>query len=221
MTSSLGLPRPVEIVLAAATLVLLLPLLVVCVVLIRLTSGPGVLFRQQRMGRQGHPFTLLKFRTMRPFTTGDPQVTAEGDARITPFGAFMRRTKLDELPQLWNIVRGDMSFVGPRPEALAYVDRAEPRWHQVLAMRPGLTDPVTISLRNEQLLLAQVQGDREVFYMRTLQPFKLTGYLEYASRRSWRSDLRVLWDTAVAVAQPGRIPVFTIDQIESAVSERG
>jgi lipopolysaccharide/colanic/teichoic acid biosynthesis glycosyltransferase len=111
-----------------------------------------------------------------------------------------------------------MALVGPRPEALAYVDPNEPRWREVLQVRPGLTDPVTIALRNEQLLLAQVLDDREAFYMQTLQPFKLSGYVTYLHQRSWRTDERVLWDTALAVMDPDRTPVFTLDEIKASVT---
>ncbi len=213
-----GIPRGVELAVAMTTLVLLAPLLLVCCVLVRLSSGPPVFFRQQRMGHGARPFTLIKFRTMRMSPPDAPKITAQGDVRITPLGEFLRRTKLDELPQLWNVVRGDMSLVGPRPEALDYVDPDEPRWREVLRVRPGLTDPVTISLRNEQLLLAQVAGDREAFYIETLQPFKLRGYVTYLNQRSWRTDVRVLWDTLLAVVDPNRAPVFTLDEIKAAVA---
>jgi len=213
-----GLPRSVEVVLATVTLVLLTPLLMVCALLVRLSSGSPVFYRQQRMGVGGRPFTLIKFRTMRVSPPGAPHITAEGDSRITPEGRFLRRMKLDELPQLWNIARGDMSFVGPRPESLTYVDPDDLRWREILQVRPGLTDPVTIALRNEQQLLAQVDEDREAFYRQTLQPFKLSGYVAYLNQRSWRTDLRVLWDTCVAVLDPDRAPVFTLDEIKASVT---
>lgn len=218
MTHTKGLPRSVELLVALATLLLLAPLMALCVALVRASSGAPVFFRQQRMGQGGRPFTLLKFRTMRESSADAPQVTAEGDTRITRAGHLMRRLKLDELPQLWNVVRGDMSLVGPRPEALVYVDPTEPRWREVLGVRPGLTDPVTIALRNEQQLLAQVVDDREAFYLNTLQPFKLRGYVAYLDRRSWRTDVQVLWNTLVAVLAPSRTPVFTLDEIKASVS---
>src|SRR5687767_11977002 len=119
--------------------------MLVALVAVRLTSrGPGV-FGQVRVGREGKPFTLRKFRSMTQGARGT-QVTASGDARITLVGKFLRRTKLDELPELWNILCGDMSFVGPRPEVPGYVDLADPRWQMVLTARPGLTDTVTLRL---------------------------------------------------------------------------
>ncbi len=106
-------------------------------------------------------------------------MTAGGDSRVTAIGRFLRRTKLDELPELWNVVRGEMSFVGPRPEVERFVRLEDPLWREVLEARPGLTDPTTLRLRDEESLLASVEGDREAYYRETLQPLKLRGYVEY------------------------------------------
>jgi lipopolysaccharide/colanic/teichoic acid biosynthesis glycosyltransferase len=111
----------------------------------------------------------------------------------------LRKTKLDELPELWNVLRGDMSLVGPRPEVPRYVDMKHPLWQLVLKARPGITDPTTLSLRNEELLLSQVNGDRERFYMEVLLPFKLRGYLKYLRIRTIGTDVGVLWRTVIAV----------------------
>jgi lipopolysaccharide/colanic/teichoic acid biosynthesis glycosyltransferase len=162
------------------------------------------------VGLGGRPFTLLKLRTMRTVATvaGTPegtQLTASGDARITPVGRWLRRFKLDELPQLWNVVRGDMSLVGPRPEVPRYVDAADPLWQSVLSARPGLTDPVTLRLRDEEALLAGVD-DVEGFYRERLLPWKLRGYRDYLARRSWTSDLAVLGATVLAVLRLRRPP---------------
>jgi lipopolysaccharide/colanic/teichoic acid biosynthesis glycosyltransferase len=135
-----------------------------------------------------------------------PQVTAGDDDRRTAVGKLLRATKLDELPELWNVLVGDMSFVGPRPEVPKYVDLGNPAWRAVLRARPGLTDPVTLRMRNEEELLARVEGDREAYYLRRLQPYKLRGYQEYLERRSFLGDVAVLWKTAVAVALPHRAP---------------
>ncbi len=194
-----GLPRWVEAPAALAVLVAVSPLLAALAALVRATSRGPALFRQVRVGLEGRPFVLCKLRTMRVQESG-PQVTAGDDERMTAVGRFLRRSKLDELPELWNVVRGDMSLVGPRPEVPRYVDLTDPRWRSVLRSRPGLTDPVTLSLRNEEALLARVEGDREDYYLRTLQPFKLEGYLAYAERRTARSDLAVLARTMAVVA---------------------
>jgi lipopolysaccharide/colanic/teichoic acid biosynthesis glycosyltransferase len=189
-----GIPRVVEAPLALAGLAALSPLLAFAGACVLLGSGTPVLFRQTRVGKGGRPFTMLKFRTMRNDPSG-PAVTAGDDPRITRIGALLRRTKLDELPELWNVVRGDMSLVGPRPEAPRYVDPSERRWERVLAVRPGITDPTTLSLIDEETLLASVQGDREQYYREHLVPKKLDGYIAYLERRSWRSDLAVLLRT--------------------------
>jgi len=198
-----GLPRPVEAALAAGGLVLAAPVLAAAAAAIAATSGLPVFFRQVRVGRHGRPFTLVKLRTMRKSGAG-PKVTAGNDPRITAVGRFLRHTKLDELPELWNVLRGEMSFVGPRPEVADYVHPESALWREVLSVRPGLTDPVTLRLRHEEALLQSVEGDREKFYRETLQPRKLEGYVEYLRRRSWRSDLGVLIATAGAILRPRR-----------------
>ncbi|HKC24880.1 MAG TPA: sugar transferase, partial [Thermoanaerobaculia bacterium] len=144
--------------------------------------------------------TLLKLRTMRP--GAGRQVTARGDARVTRVGRFLRRTKLDELPQLWNVLRGDMALVGARPEVPAFVDGRDPLWTRVLLVRPGLTDPVSVRLRDEEDLLAAAP-DPDEFYVRTLQPWKLRGYAAYQEARTWQRDLEVLARTAVVALRPG------------------
>jgi len=196
-----GIPRWIECLVAALGLLIAAPIIAVCGVAVVLTSRGPMLFRQRRVGRNGTPFTLWKLRTMRPNHSG-PQVTSHGDDQIIAVGRFLRKTKLDEVPELWNILRGDMSFVGPRPEVPRYVDLNNVKWQQILAVRPGLTDPVTIQLRNEEEVLARIAGDREQFYLQQLQPVKLDGYLHYLSQRTWVTDLGVIWATVVAVLFP-------------------
>jgi lipopolysaccharide/colanic/teichoic acid biosynthesis glycosyltransferase len=138
-----------------------------------------------------------------------PQVTASGDCRVTWVGKILRRSKVDELPELWNVLKGDMSLVGPRPEVPRYVDLEDSRWELVLKFRPGLTDPVTLRLRDEEALLAELKGNYEHFYIKSLQPFKLQGYVEYLHNRSWWSDIKVLFRTVLVVVWPSvntRIP---------------
>src|SRR5215813_9450186 len=209
-----GLPRQAEAAIALAGLVMVAPLIALAAIAVAVTSRGPVIFRQKRMGRKGRPFTMYKLRTMRVTNSG-PQVTAGDDVRVTPVGKFLRKTKLDELPELWNILKGDMSLIGPRPEVPGYVDLEDPMWRLVLEARPGITDPMTLRLRNEEVLLAEVKGDREQFYLETLLPFKLRGYLTYLQARSWRSDLKVLWQTIVAVAFPYKAPLPTLEEIQS------
>jgi lipopolysaccharide/colanic/teichoic acid biosynthesis glycosyltransferase len=209
-----GLPRKAEAAIALVGLVMAAPLIALTAIAIALTSRGPVIFRQKRMGRKGRPFTMYKLRTMLPKSAG-PQVTAGDDPRVTPIGKFLRKTKLDELPELWNILKGDMSLIGPRPEVPRYVDLGDPLWRLVLEARPGIADPMTLRLRNEEALLVEVEGDRERFYLETLQPFKLEGYLDYLQARSWQSDLKVLWQTIVAVAFPYKAPLPTLEEIQS------
>lgn len=207
-----GLPRAFEVAAAATGLLLSAPVLVLVASVVKASSPGPVLFRQVRVGRGGRPFTLYKFRTMRSAGDG-PQITSRDDDRITAVGKLLRKSKLDELPELWNVLKGDMSFVGPRPEVPRYVNPEAPLWSLVLDARPGITDPVTLRLRNEEELLSGVKADREEFYRSVLQPFKLKGYAEYLSRRSWRSDAAVLWGTMVAVLRPGTAPPPTVDEL--------
>ena len=123
------------------------------------------------------------------------EISAADDVRITPIGRVLRRLKLDELPQLWNVIRGDMSLVGPRPEVPRYVDANDPLWTEVLRVRPGLTDPATLRYRDEERLLAAVSGDRDRHYREVVLPAKLRESLAYLRRRSWRTDLSVLLGT--------------------------
>ncbi|MFS8085678.1 MAG: sugar transferase, partial [Acidobacteriota bacterium] len=143
-----GLPRWVDAVIALLGLIFTAPLIALAGLAVAVSSGRPILFRQQRVGQHGRLFDLYKLRTMRSSADG-PQITSGNDARITAIGRFLRHTKLDELPTLWNVLRGDMSLVGPRPEVPRFVDLADPVWQKILSVRPGITDPVTLHLRSE------------------------------------------------------------------------
>jgi lipopolysaccharide/colanic/teichoic acid biosynthesis glycosyltransferase len=209
-----GLSRTAEIGLSLAGLVFLFPLLAAIALLIKSTSRGPVLFRQKRIGRGGGEFILYKFRSMRS-DAGGLKLTAEGDARLTGIGRWLRRYKLDELPQLWNVFQGEMSFVGPRPEVSEYVDLKNPRWQEILKIRPGITDPVALRLRNEEQLLAAVE-DREAFYIETLQPFKLRGWAEYARQKTWKTDLTVLLRTFKVILLPETADAPTPEELSVA-----
>lgn len=211
-SSGEGLPRWLEILAATTGLVVLAPLFLGVALAVKLGSRGPVFFRQPRAGRGGCPFTLVKFRTMRADSEradeeAEPglRVTVRGDPRVTAVGRFLRRTKLDELPELLNVLRGEMSLVGPRPEVPEYVDVDNPLWRRVLAARPGLTDPTTLELRGEEKLLASVEDPRR-FYRETLLPYKLLGQATYLERRSGRSDVAVLLQTVGAIFRPSRTP---------------
>lgn len=213
---SAGIPRPVEATLAALGIVLCAPVLTLVAIGVRATSEGPVLFRQRRVGLHGNEFMLLKFRTMR-VNDDQPSATAEGDPRITPIGRWLRFLKVDELPELWNVARGDMSLVGPRPEVPRCVDLSNPAWRQVLQTRPGITDPVTLRLRNEEQLLARAEGETDTFYREVLQPYKLAGYIEYQKQRSFAADLGVILRTLVAVVAPATAPPPSLEEVRSAV----
>ncbi len=209
-----GLPRGVEAVIALVGLIIAAPLIAFMGVAIAVSSGRPVFFRQRRVGQHGRIFDLYKLRTMRPSNNG-PQITSGNDARITSLGRFLRQTKLDELPTLWNVLRGDMSLVGPRPEVPRFVKLEDPIWQKVLAVRPGITDPVTLRLRSEADLLARIEGDTEQYYEKELQPSKLKGYVAYLEERTWRGDLNVLLRTIAAVVAPRDASPLPMGEVSS------
>jgi lipopolysaccharide/colanic/teichoic acid biosynthesis glycosyltransferase len=207
VSASRGLPRWVEAPIAAAGLVAASPLIAIGGLAMRATSHGPMFFRQQRVGRDGRPFTMVKLRSMSIASSG-PAVTAAGDARITRVGRALRKLKIDELPELWHVAIGEMRLVGPRPEVPALVDMTDPLWVETLQGAPGITDPMTLKLRDEEGLLRSAGSDCERFYRTALQPFKLRGYVAYHRERTWQSDLRVLLQTLAAVL---RIPGSTAE----------
>ena len=194
-----ALRRLLDVTVAGALLLVVAPLLAVLALLVRATSPGTALFRQTRIGRNGRPFVLLKLRTMRASTSG-PAITYGADPRITPLGAWLRRTKLDELPQLWNVLRGDMSLVGPRPELPHYVARYTAAQRAVLRARPGLTDPASLAWADEAATLATF-ADPHRAYAEVVMPRKLDLSLRYLERRTVGSDLAVVMQTIAHVAR--------------------
>jgi lipopolysaccharide/colanic/teichoic acid biosynthesis glycosyltransferase len=185
------------LVATAALLLLALPMLAVAA-WIRLDSPGPVFFRQQRVGRGGRLFEIHKFRTMRHAAAG-PALTVGDDQRITRAGRWLRRTRLDELPQLIDVLAGDMSLVGPRPEVPRYADQVhEPLRSRWLAVRPGITDPVSLAHLDEAARLAQA-ADPEREYVDHILPHKVQTAVAYAEQASLLSDLRVLARTARAL----------------------
>ena len=192
---------------AIAGLIILWPVMAVVAVLIavRMPGGP-VIFRQQRVGRGGRLFTLVKFRTMTTGHSGST-VSVAGESRITPLGAVLRRLKLDELPELWNVARGDMSFVGPRPDVPGYADMLTGDDRRVLQLKPGITGPATLKYRNEEQLLAMCDNPRE-YNDRVIFPDKVRINLEYLDSRSFVGDIRIIIQTLL----PGlfHVPAATL-----------
>ena len=191
--------RVFDVVCAALGLLALSPVLLVCALLVGLTSPGGVLFRQERIGKDGKPFTIYKFRSMRKDNAG-LKITTSGDSRITPVGKVLRKTKLDELPQLWNVLKGDMSFVGPRPEVREYTDLYDEAQRQVLLVRPGITGLASIRFRNENELL-DASDDPNRTYIEEVMPQKIALDLEDILHASVWYDIRLILETLVTVVR--------------------
>lgn len=187
--------RLFDICASLPALVLLSPLFLLISLLIVLGSKGGVFYRQQRVGRNGKPFFLFKFRSMRPQSDTGSLITIGGrDSRITREGYFLRKYKLDELPQLLNIIRGDMSIVGPRPEVQRYVDLYTPEQKKVLSVRPGLTDWASIEYMDENELLGK-SSDPEYTYIHEIMPAKLELNLRYIREAGLLTDLKIIFHT--------------------------
>lgn len=186
---------------AIAGLLLLWPVMAVVALLIavRMPGGP-VIFRQQRVGRGGRLFTMVKFRTMTVGHSGS-SVSVAGESRITPLGATLRRLKLDELPELWNVACGDMSLVGPRPDVPGYADMLTGDDRRVLELKPGITGPATLKYRNEEELLA-LCDDPVAYNDLVIFPDKVRINLEYLDSRTFVGDIYIILQTVL----PGLFP---------------
>lgn len=190
------LKRCTDIALSSLALLLLSPVLGAAALAVWWDSGTPVLFRQQRVGLKFRLFHVLKFRTMR--VASGPPVTVSGDARITRAGKFLRLTKLDELPQLWNVLCGEMSLVGPRPEVPEYVDLFRERYRTVLTVRPGITDLASIRFRNEEEVLAGTAEPLKAYTERIL-PAKLDLAEEYVGNHNAFTDIGILFRTVATI----------------------
>lgn len=196
--------RGFDVCAASVALLTLAPLFGLLAGLVLLFTGRPILFVQERVGLDGRTFALLKFRTMRLDERG-LSITGRGDRRITALGAVLRATKLDELPQLINVLRGEMSIVGPRPELLRYTAGYSAAHRRVLMTRPGLTDPATLIYRHEELLLGDVSEEkRERYYVEKILPRKLDLNVEYLVRAGLWYDLGLIARTLGAIVAPRR-----------------
>ncbi len=188
--------RALDLAIAITGLIIMSPLIAIAAVAIKVESRGPVFHRGARVGRGGGEFRIMKLRSM---TSGaehaGPAVTSAGDPRITRVGSILRRTKFDEVPQLWNVIRGDMSLVGPRPEHPEYVRLYTPEQRRVLSVRPGITSPTSLALHDEEQILADHGGASA--YTEKLMPRKLVLDLEYLDHRSLAGDLRILGWTVV------------------------
>jgi len=212
--------RGFDIVASLVAIILLFPLMLLFGVLIKVDSPGPVIFRQVRVGRNRREFRMIKFRTM--VSGADKRgslVTASGDSRITTIGAILRRTKLDEFPELWNVFIGDMSLVGPRPEVPKYVAQYRPEWSEVFLVRPGVTDLATLEFRDEERILAN-SLDTEKSYVDVILPIKMKLAIKYVQERSIWLYFKILFLTVWSItlgkvfARPGQLHA---DEAEAAL----
>lgn len=174
-------------------LILTIPMALIAIWIL-IISGSPVFFTQNRVGKDSKIFQLNKFRTMTVLQTNTSTITVSGDDRITPIGRYLRRWKLDELPQLWNVLVGDMSLVGPRPDVPGYADKLEGDARKILSVRPGITGPATLAYRNEEEILANVDNPAK-YNDEVIYPDKVRLNLEYIETCSFSKDLYYIWKT--------------------------
>lgn len=193
----------------------MMPLMVCVGCAIWLCDGRPIFFLQKRVGRFGRPFTIYKFRTMRQCDSDtSPELTVTGDKRITQCGRVLRESKLDELPQLLNVIKGDMSFVGPRPEVAKYVAKYTPAQRRVLSLTPGITDEASIVFAHENQLLGKSQ-DPERLYIELVMPEKIRLNLRYSERATVISDIGVIFRTVfrILAVPTGRPDAASLDAL--------
>lgn len=187
--------RLFDIVFSLFGIIILSPIFLIIAFLVKVTSKGGAFYKQIRVGKNNKDFRLLKFRSMYVDSDKKSLITIGGhDSRVTKVGYFIRKYKLDELPQLINVLKGDMSFVGPRPEVRYYVNMYTKEQLQVLNVRPGITDPASIAYRNENELLAK-QSDPKQYYIDVIMQDKLRINLEYIANRTFWSDVKIILQT--------------------------
>jgi lipopolysaccharide/colanic/teichoic acid biosynthesis glycosyltransferase len=193
--------RAFDLLCTIPVFVILFPVMVCVAAAVKLTSEGPVFFRQERVGKEGREFQLLKFRTMfhrRPEC--GPCLTQAGDPRVTSVGRLLRKWKLDELPQFINVIKGDMSLIGPRPDLPQYLESLAPNQRSILQLFPGLTGVATLLLRHEEELLSMVPpGELEHYYACVLLPEKIRLDMEYASQATFLSDIRILLLTLIFI----------------------
>jgi lipopolysaccharide/colanic/teichoic acid biosynthesis glycosyltransferase len=191
--------RAFDIIISATGLIILLPLEILIALVIVIDDGGSVFFKQKRIGLNQRPFTLYKFRSMTASNNTFKENFDAGDkSRVTKIGTILRKTKLDELPQLFNVLIGDMSLVGPRPEVEKWVDIYPQQWAFVLTMKPGITDNAAVLFRNEEDILAKVSNP-EMYYKEIILPQKLNIYSEYILNHSFTVDILIIVKTILSI----------------------
>jgi lipopolysaccharide/colanic/teichoic acid biosynthesis glycosyltransferase len=199
------LQRIFDLICAALGLLILSPFLLVVALLIKLQDGGPIFYRAARVGKRGKEFRLYKFRTMVPDASKiGPAITRNDDLRVTRLGRVLRRWKLDEFPQLINVVKGDMAFVGPRPEDPCYTQYYTSAQHALLSVRPGITSPASMLYKDESLLLHGQDWERE--YVNRILPHKLSIEAEYLKRRTFWTDFKIIVMTVLQIGGESRTP---------------
>ena len=175
-------------------LIVLMPILILISISIKISSSGPVIFSQTRVGKDGELFTLIKFRSMTVQQESNSTTTARGDVRITKIGAFLRKYKLDELPELWNVIKGEMSLVGPRPDVPGYADKLVGTDRNILKLRPGITGAASLKYANEEEILADQQNPQK-YNDEVIFPDKVKVNLEYYKNQSLWLDIKIIFAT--------------------------
>lgn len=191
--------RIFDIVMSFVGIIVFLPIMLIVGILIKLTSKGPIFFKQKRLTKDMKEFTIYKFRTMREDTENNKQITIGKDVRITKIGNFLRKTKLDELPQLFNIIKGEMSFVGPRPEVPKYVAYYTDEQKEIFEVRAGITDYASIYFSNESEILGQ-QSDPEKYYIEEIIPHKIKLNKKYINNMGIITDIKIIILTILKIA---------------------
>ncbi len=185
------LKRSLDIFLAITALTLMLPVMAVISLAVIITSGTPVFYVQERVGKNWKPFKIIKFRSMvKDADKIGCGITSNFDSRITPLGRILRKTKLDELPQLINVLKGDMSLIGPRPELLRYANHYKDEYSFILNVKPGITDYASVRFKNEETIIKS--GDNETFYLKEILPVKIRLYKKYIREMGAFTDFKIL-----------------------------
>ncbi len=192
--------RLFDIFFSALGIIICIPFFIIAAILVKLDSSGPILFTQERIGKEFKPFKIYKFRTMKKVGEQDgPKITIKGDNRITGIGRLLRKYKIDELPQLFNVLKGDMSFVGPRPEISEYVNLFKTAYEKLLSIRPGITDPASICYSNEEILLSG-SDNWEENYRKIVLPEKIKLSLHYVDNHNIITDLRLIVKTILKIS---------------------
>lgn len=191
------LKRAFDIIFSFIGIILLFPIFIIVGIIIKIDSKGPIFFSQERIGKNFKAFKILKFRTM-VYDNKGPLLSARGDQRITRVGKYLRRYKIDELPQLFNVFKGDMSLVGPRPEVRKYVELFKPYYKEILTLRPGITDPASLKYSDEESILSLSQ-DYEELYIRRILPDKIKLSLEYIKNQNIITDILIIFRTILRI----------------------